>query len=580
MTSHKHIDIICIIMTVVMICITVLFINGESLGMTVVNSAEAVDDLSDTSATEIVMDGTDISITGTGAYTYEGDVYISSPGYYRFTGTLEDGSIVVNTENSAKVWLILNGVDISCSDGACIRVEQADKVYINLAEGSSNTLTDGEEYSEEAVTDNVNGVIWSSSDLIIDGTGSLTVNGSYHHGIKAKDDLDITGGTITITAPADGIHVNDDFYMSAGNLTIDVEDDAIHADLSIHIAGGTITATNCYEGLESATIQVDDGDITLYPKDDGFNANGITSSFGMGGGTGFGRGNGGLGGKAMNFGGGDDSNTAGSDGSGETTGSESGNTEFRGGHGMGRGFKNQNGSTSGSDTQTDESGSMPERPEGMTEGEMPAMPEGMTEGEMPEPPEGMTEGEMPAMPEGLSGSGESEFEDRSEFGAATADTGSDSESEECYVLINGGNITIINETANDADGIDSNKDIIINGGNIYVSLRGSGSNNAMDCGSENGGVITINGGNVVAAGASNMAESPDSSSAQASIFYNCSEEAEAGERVTLTDSDGNVIIDTEVKCSFTSICLSNPDMRVGETYTLSFGDVSEELTLE
>ena len=271
----------------------------------------------------------------------------------------------------------------------------------------------------------------------------------------------------------------------------------------------------------------------------------------------------------MNFGGGDDSDTAGSDESESgTAGSESGNTEFRGGHGMGRGFKNQNGSTSDSDTQTDESGSMPERPEGMEEGEMP------------EPPEGMTEGEMHAMPEGMTGSGESEFEDRSESGAATADTGSDSESDECYVLINGGNITIINETANDADGIDSNKDIIINGGNIYVSLRGSGSNNAMDCGSENGGVITINGGNVVAAGASNMAESPDSSSAQASIFYNCSEEAEAGERVTLTDSDGNVIIDTEVKCSFTSICLSNPDMRAGETYTLNFGDVSEELTLE
>lgn len=505
MTSHKRIDLICIIITLMAILLTVLFINGESLGIKVVYSAEDVDDLSEEAATLITFEGSEISISGNGAYTYDGDVYISTSGYYRFSGTLDDGSIVVNANKSSKVWLILNGVNITCSDGACIRVDTADKVYVNLAEGTDNTLTDSEEYAEELVNDNVNGVIWSSCDLIIDGTGSLEINGNYRHGIKAKDDMTVSEGNITISAPADGIHVNDNFYMSAGSVTVDVDDDAVHSDLSIYVTGGSITALSCYEGLESAVIQVDDGDITLYPIDDGFNANGITSSIGMGGGFGGERGQ-----------------MRSSSGAEETGFDMSMKNGFGGEH-MAR------------DDMSSDNGA---------------------------------DGRMPT----ADPADQSEREDTS---SALSDTDN-----ECYVLINGGNITIINETASDADGIDSNKDIIINGGNIYVSLKGDGSNNAMDYGSENGGVISINGGIVVAAGSSGMAESPDSSSAQPSIFYNSSEGVESGTNLTLTDNEGNKLIDTTISCSFTNITLSCPGLEVGETYTLTMGDAEEELTLE
>ena len=151
--------------------------------------------------------------------------------------------------------------------------------------------------------------------------------------------------------------------------------------------------------------------------------------------------------------------------------------------------------------------------------------------------------------------------------------------EETYINISGGTITIINETGNDADGLDSNGDLFISGGTIYVSLQGSGSNSAVDYGSESGGVAEISGGTIIACGASSMAETFDSSSTQASILYNTNTAAEAGTTLAVEDTDGNVLLSWEVPCSFSSALVSFPQMETGGTYIVAIGDNTEEITL-
>ncbi len=594
MSTHNTLDKICVAIVICSLVLTVLFMNGEALGITKIvdedaeqNSDSAYFTTNDqngswdtTGAAAITLTGDGASISGNGAYVYDGNVVIAEAGRYVFSGNLEDGSIIVDAHDSSKVWILLDGVEINCSDDACIQVDQADKVFLTLAEGSHNILTSGSAYSDTALSDGTDGAIFAHDDLTINGSGSLNVNAQYSHGISANDDLVIAGGTITISAVDDAIHVNDSirikdaaitvtagddglltsnevengyFYIESGTLDITASgdgvhttgditvaggeinisagDDGIHSDASVFVQSGTVLISDCYEGIEALIIDVSGGDISINCEDDGFNANGGSGDmFGGGGQMGGGRNDGTFGHGGMNGSGTDD------------------------------------GTTGEMPTPPDMSG------EGMS-GEMPTPPdmggEGMS-GEMPAPPdmsgESMSSG-MPADPETDTASGSTQ---------SSADT----EDVETYISISGGNIRIVNEVGQDADGLDSNGDIKISGGTIYISLLGTGSNCAVDYASESGGVAEITGGTIIACGASSMAESFDSTSTQASILYNMSSIAAAGTTLTVTDADGNVLLSWEVPCSFSSALISCPEMKVGGTYTVSAGETSEEVTLE
>ena len=540
MSTSKHFDKIVAVVLVLGLLLTVAFINGEALGIEKIIDEDAEQyeeteyftandlngdwDASNPTAT-ITLNGDSAKVSGNGAYYNDGSVVITGAGYYVFSGTLDDGNIVVDAYDSSKVFILLNGVDIYCSDDACLRVENAEKVFLTLAAGTENRMESGETYSQTALDDNTGGTIFAHDDLTINGSGSLDIVANYKHGVDANDDLKITGGTITVTAPEDGLHVNDSFRLANASLTISVGDDGIHSDTDIYIESGTLLITECYEGVEAPIILVAGGDIMIYPTDDGFNANGGSSGFGFG-----------------NFGGG-------------------------GGMGGGFGRGNRDGST-----DSENGGSAGERPDFSDfGGEMPDFSEMFGDGEMPTPPDwSESDGERPERPDG----------EMPEMGdQQNADTSSDdSEDTETYIRITGGNIMILNENAQDADGLDSNGSIYIEGGTILVSLKGDGSNNAIDYGSESGGVAEISGGTIIAAGGATMAESFDSSSTQPSIAYAAS--AAAGTTVTLKDAGGNVLLTWDVPCSFTYLTLSCPGMTLGETYTLAIGDSEEEVTLE
>ena len=151
-------------------------------------------------ATKVKLSDSKTTVSGDGAkYSSENgvnNVTITKEGTYILSGEL-NGQIVVDTDKTAKVQIVLNGVTISSDSTAAIQVKQADKVFLTLAKGSENTLTEtGEFASDDSST--VDGVIFSKDDLTINGTGSLKISTASGHGVVSKDDLVIASGTIDI----------------------------------------------------------------------------------------------------------------------------------------------------------------------------------------------------------------------------------------------------------------------------------------------------------------------------------------------------------------------------------------------
>lgn len=186
MSTNKHFSAVCAVVLALALIVTVLFMNGEKLGIRVVRDEDAEgnessqyftsnDENTDwTATTTITLSGDTATVSGPGAYADGGSVTISAAGYYDVSGTLTDGSLVVDAGKNAKVFIRLNGVSITCSDDAAIRVNQADKVFLTLADGTENALTSGETYSAAALADKTDGAIFSHDDLTINGSGSLT----------------------------------------------------------------------------------------------------------------------------------------------------------------------------------------------------------------------------------------------------------------------------------------------------------------------------------------------------------------------------------------------------------------------
>ncbi len=193
-------------------------------------------------------------------------VTIEEEGTYIVSGTLEDGQIIIDVEDTEKVHLILDGVDISCSSSAAIYVLSADKVFVTLPEGSENALSVTGEF-DSTDENGVDGVIFSKSDISFLGTGSLEINTEYGHGIVAKDDLVFMSGVYNITVSDHGIKANDSIRIADGTFTIISGEDGIKADNDedadkgyIYIANGTFDIEAQEDGISaSSMLQIDDG---------------------------------------------------------------------------------------------------------------------------------------------------------------------------------------------------------------------------------------------------------------------------------------------------------------------------------
>ena len=289
MSTHRHIDLLCIAAVLLSLVLTVLFCCGQALGIGILTDEDAGDgqftkndlnsDWDASGATRITLTGTDGKVSGNGAYISGGDVHIVYAGKYILSGELTDGSVIVDADGDDKIWILLDGVSVHCEDGAALRVEQAKKVFLTLAAGTENTFSDGGTYSEALAESGVDGAVYSRDDLTVNGCGTLTVNGAYRHGIVCNDDFVVTGGTIQVNAVKDGIHANDSVRFAEADLTVSAGDDGITVSNDegtgyLYIASGRISIPACYEGLEAVSVTIDGGAIDIVPTDDGINASG------------------------------------------------------------------------------------------------------------------------------------------------------------------------------------------------------------------------------------------------------------------------------------------------------------------
>ena len=568
---------------------------------------------SDNSSTDDTVDGV----------TVDGNVItITSGGTYIISGTLTEGQLVVDADDE-KVQLVLDNADITCATSAAIYVKSASKTFITLAEGSENILMNTAEF--EAIDDNnIDAVIFSKDDLALNGSGTLTINSENGHGIVSKDDLKITGGTYNITAASHALSGKDSVRIAAGTFNLVSGKDGIHSENAddsskgyVYIAGGEFTIDSTGDGIDASNIVQIDGGTFDITAGGGVENSTKTHEDNMMGGPGGGKGpqmgeapsgevpdgnarsekpsgeapHGDPGNNSSENSGSDnsssdretppekpDSNTnqaAGTEQS-ESDTSDSDSASTKGIKADGRLYINGGTFTINSADDSVHSNSavtindgaytLTTGDDGVHSGEAVEINGGtITISESYEGLEGLTvtindgDIDITSSDDGINAAGGTE---EMGFGRMGNDRTENTSTDEMWMEINGGYIHVLAG----GDGIDSNGDITVNGGEVYIDGPSDNGNSAIDYGDRS--ACYVNGGTVVAIGSSGMAEDISDDSDQQVMLVKLDSQKEAGE-VTLTDSDGNEIITYTALKAYDCVIISTKDLEAGQTYTLT-----------
>lgn len=212
----------------------------------------------------ITLDGDTASADGRGVSIDGATITITQKGTYVFSGTLNDGQILVEVPDTDKVRLVMNGVDITCTQSAPVYIKSADKAVLLMAEGTTNTFTDSAAYTITYDDGTMpNACIYSRCDLVINGSGTLIVNASYNNGIGSKDDIKIIGASVDVTAFKNGIKGTDSVSVADASITISAGNDGIKSDKEgaadkgfIYIKSGSIAITAEDDALQAFTMLV------------------------------------------------------------------------------------------------------------------------------------------------------------------------------------------------------------------------------------------------------------------------------------------------------------------------------------
>ena len=492
--------------------------------------------------TDITLSESTASCSDSSVTVADGSVTITKAGTYRLCGTFT-GQIIVNAGDSDKVQLVLDNASITKEGSAALYIINADKVFVTTVKGTENTLSSTGEFASSDDETNVDGAIFSKSDITFNGSGTLNVNCESKHGIVTKDDLKITGGTYNITSASQGLSGKDSVRIAGGNITVTSGTDGIHSENTddtekgyVYISGGTLNITSGKDCIDaSGTVDIKDGTYT-------FKAGGGSSEKTTGDSTESYKGIKADG--VLTISGGtfdidtlDDAIHSNSDVmvSGGTLDISTGDDGIH------------------SDNNTVVSGgeiNIAKCYEGL-EGQTVTVSGGKVT--------------LTASDDGINAAGGDNQGVGGGFGPDSFSADSDAK-----ITITGGEIHV-NASG---DGLDSNGNIEISGGTVYVYGPTSGGDGSLDY--ENNAVIT--GGTVIMAGSSGMAMNFGSGSTQGSILASTGN-ASAGTAVKLTDSSGNVIAEFTPTVSFQTVVISTPDITSDGTYTLTVGDSTQEITM-
>ena len=174
------------------------------------------------------------------------------------SGKSENGGLKIYSDNKYK--LTLSGVDITSQQGPAINSQSKKRVYINLADGSTNRLKDCASYTTDSYTlpgsvnEDRKGALFTEGNIILSGYGALVVTGMYKHAI-VTDGCYYQRPGVTVsatTAIKNGIHVKGDsddnigIYIGGGTITSSVSSTAgkcLKCDMDVVIAGGCLNLT-------------------------------------------------------------------------------------------------------------------------------------------------------------------------------------------------------------------------------------------------------------------------------------------------------------------------------------------------
>ena len=582
------------------------------------NLSSAAESRSDTREIILSDDGCTLP---SGVSVTDGTVKITSGGIYTLQGQLTEGQIEVDAK--ANVTLVLNGVSISCSDGAAINITNSQHTHIYLANGSENTVTSGEKVeissNEEIEADGA--AIYSKDDLSFSGSGSLTVNGYINNAVATTDNLVILSGNITANRVNNGLKGKDSVTILNGNITVKSYGDGISAETDLSISGGEINI-DARGDLVSEEDQNTDipgeipaGDFT--PGDmpaDGSQPGNSQGKFNPGNFNGNGgatsnmtapeKPDGDTGTPPEN----PDNDTAGrqqaengtmpqmTDGSSEQAGGEEisgqkGNRPAGGFGGMeeqgheapaeAKGIKAGTSLTIGGGKITVKSADDSLHSNGtitITGGEI-TLASG-DDGIHADDRVSIADGTITITQSYEGIEGHIITVDGGQIDLTASDdgfnAGGDASVSMPTITINNGNIYVNAQ----GDGLDSNGDLIFNGGFVTVDGPTSGGDSALDAGTENGGKMLAEGGTVIAVGSASMVENFDSSSSQPSITLYTDSTRRRGTVVTVANSSGKEIISYTSKKYFSGVIITSELFEKGETYTVTVGEESYEFTID
>ena len=501
-------------------------------------------------ATYITAKNGEISIEGSGAAVKSQALTINNKGVYVLSGDFADG-ITINARDAA-VYLVLNNANITNSNGACIYAQAVDTLYLASMSGTTNTIADGENYSENYGIEDVDAAVYSKGNIALIGDGKTEIISKHYHGIHSKDYLQVLGGeylvsavrngivgkdyvaikdgTLNVTSGNDGIKSNQDtdtklgyIVIDGGNITINATGDAIQAETRVSISDGTfdlttgggakITSTNSEWGrwggadntnTESSTsakgikaekyIFIDGGNFTFNTSDDAIHSNtNIVINNGN-----------------ITINSGDDGIHADSD-----LVVNNGNIDIT---------QSYEGIEATSITINDGNVKVVANDDGFN----------------------AAGGNDSSSVNGRAG--------QNRFGGNGVGS----------LTINGGTVYVNSA----GDGLDSNNSISITGGYITVDGPTNNGNGALD----HDGNMTISGGTLIAAGSSGMLELPSTSSSQNTICMVFTSTPSANTEFSLKDSDGNTIVSYTPSKQYASIIVSTPEIATNASYTALTGN--------
>lgn len=518
-------------------------------------------------ATLIALSDGGSSVTGEGAHTDGTGVRITAAGTYILSGSLSNGGITVETLDTEKVRLVFNGVSIINENGPAIYIKESDKVFLILAEGSENILSDGESYEAVDGETTLDGAVFSRADLSVNGSGSLTVDGKMKHGIVSKDDLVITGSSITVTSVSTALVGKDCVKIGGGDIDLTAGSDGIRSDNTedanrgyVYISGGKLDITAGNDGIQAETVlKIAGGEIKALTG--GGSVNGPAHYDNMGGGMG----------GFFPFGGGTANTSSTESYKGLKAGTDvlisSGSIEIDSADDA----VHSNGSISISGGEiiaiSGDDGIHADTALAIYDGNITVSKsyEGLESTDI-----AVFGGNISivASDDGLNAAGGND-------GSAMGRPGANPfEGTTGAITISGGYLTV------DAsgDGIDSNGSITVTGGVTMVSGPDNNGNGAFDYGS----TAHVSGGTLIALGSSGMARGFSSAEGQGAIFSSFSTQS-GGSLFEVRNGDGDVILSFTPSKNYQSAVVTSPDIQKGNTYTLAANGntlVSIEMTSE